>query len=191
MHTTHWQQTKYADPDVLDLIQQRYWVRHVIDIYEVGLDLDLYRNAMADLAATTYAADDRSIVLYQDTDYCEPESHIGHSLYNFFKLASELDVPLDKIILVTNHHGLTDTATKLCRDLCNAAAPRIIETVLWFDFPKQAQISSDCDQLPSPARLFVCPNNQHRRHRMFLLTCLSEAGLLSRGLISYNFGHAS
>jgi hypothetical protein len=176
---------------VLQAIGQRYNIRHIIDLYEIDLDLDLFRTVIRDVAGTVYDAQDRVVVLYQDTDYCEPSSQIGHTLFNFFKLSAEYGVVMDRVIILTNHHGCTAAVQHLCETLCNTAAPKIIETMLWFDFPQQYQIPQWREPQSAWNTLYVCPNNQHRRHRVFLLACLAEASLLEQGSVSWNFAHAS
>jgi hypothetical protein len=178
-----------VQPEVLEIICQRYDLRHIVDLIDVDLDLDLYRQVMHDLAVTKYRDHERSVVLLHDTDYCETISAHGHTVYNFFKLAAAFDVPLDRVIFITNHHGLGAQIQYLSRTVCNSEPPQVIETVLWYDFPQSAQLDRpDSDVTYRGSHLYVCPNNKLRRHRVFLLCCLANRDLLSRGAVSYHFG---
>ena len=187
-----WVREGCVQPEVLELISHKYSIRHVVDFLDIDLDIPLFRQVMHDVAVTEYQDNDRTVVLLHDTDYCEPQGTHGYSLYNFFKLCAQFEVPLERIILVTNHHGITAEITRLSTVICNSAPPLVIETVLWYDFPQAHQL----EPLPAmgeslPQRLYVCPNNKHRRHRMFVLTCLADQALLEQGAVSYHFHHAS
>ena len=187
-----WMREGCVQPEVLELISERYNIRHVVDFLDIDLDLPLFQQVMHDIAVTQYQGRDRTVVLLHDTDYCEPQSLHGHSVYNFFKLVAAFEVPLERIIFVTNHHGITAEITRLSTVICNSDPPLVIETVLWYDFPQIHQlVEPHPDSVTEPSRLFVCPNNKHRRHRMFLLTCLADSGVLDRGAVSYHFHHAS
>lgn len=187
-----WVREGCVQPEVLELISERYNIRHVVDFLDIDLDLALFRQVMHDVAITEYQHTDRTVVLLHDTDYCESQSRHGHSIYNFFKLTAAFEAPLERMIFVTNHHGITAEITRLSTVICNSEPPTVIETVLWYDFPTAQQLAVHQPHIQStPTRLFACPNNKHRRHRMFLLTCLADSGVLGRGAVSYHFHHAS
>lgn len=186
-----WVREGCVQPEVLELISECYNIRHVVDFLDIDLDLALFRQVMHDVAVTEYQHTDRTVVLLHDTDYCESQSLHGHSVYNFFKLAAAFAVPLERVIFLTNHHGITAEITRLSTMICNSDPPLVIETVLWYDFPTAQRLEAPQPVCAAPQKLFVCPNNKHRRHRMFLLTCLADRGLLSQGAVSYHFHHAS
>ena len=182
-----WCWTQHVQPEVLDLISQRYDLRHVVDLLEVDVDLELFDRVMLDLAQTQYAPQDRTVILLHDTDYAAPGQRPGNTVYNFFRLCAHHSVPLEKIIMLTNHWGITADARHLAEVICNNEPPVIIETALWYDFPEESQLSCDTPGTWSGQTLFVCPNNKLRRHRIFALCCMADQHLLDRGAVSFHF----
>lgn len=175
-------------PEVLEIIAARHSVRHIVDLFELDTDLQGFQDVMRVLSNTRYQHADIAVILLHDTDYCHSGQLYGNTVYNFFRLAAQFDLPLERMIFITNHHGLKSQITKLSQEICNSQPPKIIETVLWFDFPRQQQISS---AKPTDWHwnhtLFVCPNNKCRQHRLVFLCFLQHYQLLSLGSVSYHF----
>jgi hypothetical protein len=176
-------------PEVLDLIRQRYRIRHVVDLMEVDLAPHDLSRAMNDLADEQYAEDERAVILFHETDYCDHTSITGNTVYNFFRSCAAWNTPLEKLIFLTNHHGITDHLQHLARTICNSDhCLTVIETTLWYDFPAGSQL--DQAMLPEswqPGPLYVCLNHRRRQHRLFTLCCLAEHDLLHRGAVSWHW----
>lgn len=176
--------TEHMQPEVLELISQHREIMHVLDIIDVDLDLDRFREQMLIMASTQYQSQQVALVLLHDTDYCDHDCRTGNSIYNFFRLSAETQLPLEHVILLTNHHGITALVESLAQEICNSTPPLVIETVLWYDFPRPeltVPVARD------PGQIFVCVNNRPRNHRIYALCAMSEAGLLDHGSISYHF----
>ena len=177
-------------PEVLEIIAARHTVRHIVDLFEIDTDLTHFQNVMQVLSDTRYRHADAAVILLHDTDYCRSGQLYGNTVYNFFRLAARFDLPLERMIFITNHHGLKSQIERLSQEICNSQVPKVIETVLWFDFPQQQQITST---QPTDWHwnhtLFVCPNNKFRQHRLVFLCFLQHYQLLQFGSVSYHFAN--
>ena len=65
----------------------------------------------------------------------------------------------------------------------------VIETLLWYDFPKNDDIIFYKNQNLEFKNdfLYTCLNNVQRIHRSYFLSQLKENNLLDKGIVSYRF----
>lgn len=125
------------------------------------------------------------MILHHDTDYY-PDNGVGNNIYNLFRLLARNSVPLEFVIMFTNHYGIKSEISNLCRHITNQPPPRVVYTALWYDFPNDLE-----NLLPMVYQnieyLYTCLNGVERAHRVLTLCYLNQNDLLSRGMVSYHF----
>jgi hypothetical protein len=171
---------------VIDLVKEKYKLLEI-------LDLVFYDNCLSELDQLlnkyqnyTFAPDERIVVLHHDTDYYPSEDGIGNNIYNLFKLLARNSIPMEFVIMFTNHYGIKSEIHHLCSHIVNQTQPKIIYTALWYDFPQ------NLENIPplvyqNIEYLYTCLNGVERAHRVLTLCYLQQKDLLSQGMISYHF----
>lgn len=170
---------------VLDIVSARYEILEIIDLVQYDHQLDQLDQLLSKYNDYTFLDHQRIIILHHDTDYY-PDNGVGNNIYNLFRLLARNSVPLEFIIMFTNHYGIKSEISNLCRHITNQLPPRVVYTALWYDFP------NDLENLPplvyqNIEYLYTCLNGVERAHRALTLCYLQQKDLLSQGMISYHF----
>lgn len=172
---------------VIALIEQKYQIIKIIDL----VDYDLNPESMANVLALYYNAEfthtQRLVVLHHDTDFYPGSNTIGNTIYNFLRLCANYMIPLDKIVMLTNHYGIDIEIKSAAGQICDDDSIDVIYTSQWYDFPSELQINHLTDNVEI-TNLYCCLNGKQRQHRVMTLCMLQEHNLLDDGIISYNFG---
>jgi hypothetical protein len=175
--------------DVIDIIENRY---HIVEMF----DILYFYNRLPDLVNlfhkykdACFADNERLVILHHDTDYYASQTSTGNSIYNLFTLIADFNIPCEKIIFLTNHHGIENEIIEAAKNICFSESPLVICTNQWFDYPSLDDLAYDIIDYPNKdiLQLYHCMNKKCRSHRVFLLCCLAEAGLLDQGVVSYHF----
>jgi hypothetical protein len=176
--------------DVLDIIQEKYNVIDIIDF----VDYDFYPEKLATVLEKYHSAEfsvnDRIVVLHHDTDYYPDLNSTGNTIYNFFRLCANFNIPTYFILFITNHYHIDEEIKTIEKNVCNTNNISVIYTAQWYDFPSDEDIkeaSSLNNNNIDFQLLYSCLNGQQREHRLFTLCMLMEHGLLDQGIISYHF----
>lgn len=172
---------------VIDIIQSKYQIVNVIELLVYDYQLNELAQKLHQYQNHTFDINDRILVLHHDTDYYPSLPSVGNTMFNFFKLASNFSLPLEKIIFVTNHYGIDVEIEKLSKSICNSPAPEVIQTSQWYDFPDQDSLRNQLTPTDSFSHVYSCLNGRQRQHRVFMLCKLQELGILQQGIVSYNF----
>jgi hypothetical protein len=170
---------------VIDLVNEKYKILEILDLvyYDNRLmDLDQILNEYQN---HTFASDERIVILHHDTDYYS-ENSIGNNTYNLFKLIARNSIPMEFVIIFTNHYEIKSEVNHLCRHIVNQTPPKIIYTSLWYDFPQNLDTPPSINY-QNIEHLYACLNGVERAHRVLTLCYLNQNDLLSRGMVSYHF----
>jgi hypothetical protein len=174
---------------VIDLIASKYQIIQILDLVKycgdpeaLALDLEKYYNY-------TFDCNQCLLILHHDTDYYPSPKGVGNMIYNLMRLFANFLIPLDRVIIVTNHYGIDKEIIKVADTICNSNAPKVIYTSQWYDFPTIDQISKLVPTEVTVNYLFCCLNGVQRQHRIMTLCMLAEYQLLDNGIISYRFGN--
>lgn len=178
--------------EVLDIIRERYRIVGVIDIFLSMQDVESLASELQIYQGRCFDTNERLVILHDDTDYYPSVHASGFQIYNFLRLCANFNLPLEHMILLTNHYGIRQEIERLSQEICNAPGPRVVYTSQWIDYPEY----QDLPAVPpvdhgyhEPECLYSCLNNKQRQHRLLTLCMLKEADLIEQGMISYHFQH--
>jgi hypothetical protein len=181
--------TDLIQHSVIDLIASKYQITQILDLANyhdnpeaLALDLEKYYDY-------TFSCNQCLLILHHDTDYYPNLEGVGNMIYNLMRLFANFLIPLDRVIILTNHYGIDKEITKVAGVICNSDAPKVIYTSQWSDFPDINQISKSVPTDSTVNYLFCCLNGVQRQHRIMTLCMLAEYQLLDNGIISYHFGN--
>jgi hypothetical protein len=171
---------------VIDLIEKKYRVLTYLDLLYYDGRLDQLNQILSDYQDYVFLPEERIIILHDDTDYYANAESIGNTIYNLFKLMNKYNIPMEFVIVLTNHWGIETEIEKLSQTILNSQSPRVIYTALNFDFPE------NLDNLPKLEyqnidHLYACLNGVERAHRVLTLCHLQHHDLITQGLISHHF----
>jgi len=170
---------------VIDLVKEKYKILEILDLVFYDHRLSVLDQILIKYQNHTFVPDERIVILHHDTDYY-PDNGVGNNIYNLFRLLARNSVPLEFVIIFTNHYGIKSEIDHLCRHIVNQTPPKIIYTSLWYDFPQNLDTPPSINY-QNIEHLYACLNGVERAHRVLTLCYLNQNGLLSRGMVSYHF----
>ena len=133
-----------------------------------------------------FKSNEKIIIAHADTQYYLPSCKFSITLYNLHKTLSTYNIPLESILMFTNHYGIEEEL-KLLANIFNCANP-ITAFVSFYDtvgtVNKVNPISINHNTID---HLFCCINGIQRSHRILLLSMLKHHDLFSLGIITSNF----
>jgi hypothetical protein len=171
--------------EVIDIVKSRYEILEIIDLLEYDHQIEQLDCMLSQYADCAFKENQRIIILHNDTDYYVSLQASGFTLYNLFLLFKKHSIPIEFLIMFTNHHSIYYEVEELSLQLCNSTPLKVIYTEMWGDYPDSKDIlTNDCSQIN---KLFCCLNGVNRSHRLLTLCYFKEYNLLSQGMISYHF----
>lgn len=173
---------------IIDSIKEKYNIVDILDLVEYDLDLKSMATKLYQYHNAIFSNDQRLIILHHDTDFYPSLNIVGNTIYNFLRLCANYQIPLDKIIFLTNHYGIEDEIKSAAVEICNDDSIYVIYTSQWADFPDIYNLQYNLQDSPIQF-LYCCINGQRRQHRVMTLSMLQEHQLIDTGLVSYYFGN--
>ena len=173
---------------IIDLIEGKYQIVKIINLVKYDTNPELLSCVFFEYYNVEFAHNQRLVILHHDTDFYPSLTSVGNTIYNVLRLCANYMIPLEKIILLTNHYGIEDEIKNTAKQICNADSVTVIYTSQWYDFPNQSEINAivPLDTLDYDY-LYCCLNGQQRQHRLMTLCMLQEHNLTEVGAISYHF----
>jgi hypothetical protein len=171
---------------VIDLINEKYKILEILDLVYYDCRLADLNQTLQKYQNHVFSPDERIIILHHDTDYYPENGSVGNNMYNMFKLISRNGIPVEFVLMFTNHYGIKQEIQKLCKEILNQNTPQIIYTSLWYDFPQNLDTPPSINY-QNIEHLYACLNGVERAHRVLTLCYLNQNDLLSRGMVSYHF----
>ena len=170
---------------IIDLIRTKYQIIKIIDLVKYTNPESL-AGVLSEYHSVEFAQDQRLVILHHDTDFYPSTTSVGNTIYNILRLCANYNIPLEHVILLTNHYGIEDEVKTAARQICNADDISVIYTSQWYDFPDYTDIKP-ADLNVTLDYLYCCLNGKQRQHRVMTLCMLQEHDLLDVGVISYHF----
>ena len=180
--------TETINTETINEIKKKFNVLAIIDsmMYVDIKDLDAkikkYNNK-------EFKNNDRILIFYQDTGYYL-ELNSGTSIFfnNLYEILRKYNVPSESVIIFTNHYGIKKEIDLLNKKM-TYSINKIVETPLWYDFPKPETVDNimSQSQISTNEFLYTCLNNVQRVHRNYTLCQLKKKNLLELGIVSYRF----
>lgn len=173
-------------PKIVTALHDRYNIMYWCDLGIDDLDLDLNQlySQFKLFENFVFAPDQRIVILHRETDYYTSPSDAGFTLWNLFKIYSELNIPTEYTILLTSQPTVQQEAAKLAQlfNLPNMQVKFI--PYQWLPEPEVLQpISTNVDQIQYP---YVCLNGQPRMHRVYTLCQLHKENILDQGMVTFH-----
>jgi hypothetical protein len=173
-------------PEIVYALHDRYEILYWCDLGIDDLDLDLDRlySEFKQFENFTFAPNQRIVILHRETDYYTVPNADGFTLWNLFKIYSELNIPTEYTILLTSQPTVKQETVRLAQsfNLPNMQVKFI--PYQWLPEPKVIQpIDSNVDQIQYP---YVCLNGQPRMHRIYTLCQLHKENILSQGMVTFH-----
>jgi hypothetical protein len=178
--------SKAIHQKVIDLINEKYKILEILNLGYYDCRLAELNQTLQKYQNHVFSPDERIIILHHDTDYYHSNQCVGNNMYNIFHMLAHYDIPMEFVIMFTNHYSIEKELQHLCQKILNRSTPQVIYTMLFFLFPE------NLENLPDPKyqeikNLYCCLNGVERMHRVLTLAYLKEYDLLDQGVISYHF----
>lgn len=98
-------ETDLAEP-FISLLQTKFNIIALLDINNIDQDWNILRDVFLDTRKEVYNSNDRYVIVHTDTDYYLPHCPYGLSMFNLVRTFLHNDIPLDTLLLVTDHKGI-------------------------------------------------------------------------------------
>jgi hypothetical protein len=177
---------------LLSKIKEKFEILEIIDFHlypdEIFLELE---NLIKKYQDFSFKQNQIILFFYHDTSfYTELKEGCSTVLNNFYILLNKYNLPPEFLYILTNHYGLKKEIILLNKRMqYHFKLENVIETLLWYDFPKNDDIIFYKNQNLEFKNdfLYTCLNNVQRIHRSYFLSQLKENNLLDKGIVSYRF----
>lgn len=150
--------------EISELLNSRFNIIDSLEFKQFDMDWKNLRTILTNTKKSEFSANDRYIIVHQDTDIYIHEMQVGVNLRNFFQIAAEIDIPFYTFIFWTNHFGLQQELDILCRNRHPKDRPMLIES-----FAATAHIGDyytefavDQDQIEYHALSMIGAGRSHR-----------------------------
>lgn len=90
----------------IDALSSKFKILDIIELPEVDFDFELLANRLAKTKKTRFDPKDRYVIGHLDTDYYLPHCPYGLCMFNLVRTFLHNDIPLNTLILFTNHLGI-------------------------------------------------------------------------------------
>ena len=175
-------------PKIQDAIHNKYEVLYWCDlgIDDLDLDLDQLYSQLKSFENFLFLPHQRIVILHRETDYYASPELYGFTLWNLFKIYSELHIPTEYTVLLTSQPTVVQEAQRLAK-LFNVPDMQVkFIPYQWCPEPDNIQaINCNAESIKYP---YVSLNNQPRTHRIYLLARLLETQILDQGMITFHPG---
>ena len=93
-------------PGFVSALTAKFNILDVIDLTEVDSDFNILAKRLLDTKKVHFSTTDRYLIGHLDTDYYLPDCPYGLSMFNLVRTFLHNDIPLNTLILLTNHPGI-------------------------------------------------------------------------------------
>jgi hypothetical protein len=176
--------------EVNQCLNKKFKIKQVINLYECDFDPYVIDNFLEPLHNYVFKPDEKIIIIHTDTQYYLPYTDYSVTLYNVHVALIHYNIPLESVIIMTNHFGLKKEL-KLLANMFNFTNPiNVFESF----YDKVGSLSST-DKINLNLKinvnyishLFCCINGTQRTNRLLLLSMLKHYNLWDSGIITTNF----
>ena len=87
-------------------LQKRFNLLTLIDIDNIDENWDILKDILVQTRKEIYQPNDRYVIVHSDTDYYLPECPYGLSIFNLVRTFLHNDIPLNTLLLITDHKGI-------------------------------------------------------------------------------------
>ena len=92
--------------DFIDALSSKFNILDIIDLTEVDFNFELLATRLTKTKKTHFDAKDCYLIGHLDTDYYLPNCPYGLSMFNLIRTFLHNNIPLNTMVLLTNHFGI-------------------------------------------------------------------------------------
>ena len=172
----------------IDALSAKFNILDIIELTEVDNDFELLVTRLTKTKKTHFDSKDRYLVGHLDTDYYLPSCPYGLGMLNLVRTFLHNDIPLNTLILLTNHFGIKrELEILIPKEMHEHNFPTIIDDcILVANMPRLGLNQEECnvDEV-SIENHGISMLGEARIHRNMLLYQLLERNLLDTYAVSY------
>ena len=90
----------------VNALQKRFNIIALLDINNIDQNWDILKDILVATRKIVYEPKDRYVIVHSDTDYYLPGCPYGLSMLNLVRTFLHNDIPLDTLLLITDHKGI-------------------------------------------------------------------------------------
>ena len=189
--------TKYgvyhtSDTDLSEVfvnaLQKRFNIIALLDINNVDQNWDILKDILVATRKTVYKPKDRYIIVHSDTDYYLPGCPYGLSMLNLVRTFLHNDIPLNTLLLITDHKGIKKEFEILVpKEMHNHNFPTIVDNCLTalkntrIGINQEETYFNESDIIKHGVSMMGVP----RIHRNMLYNQLRKQNLLDAYAVAY------
>ena len=88
------------------LLQEKFNIIALLDINNIDQDWNILKDVFCNTKKDVFAPNDRYVIVHTDTDYYLPHCPYGLSMFNLVRTFLHNDIPLNTLLLITDHKGI-------------------------------------------------------------------------------------
>lgn len=171
-------------PVISEYLETKYNIVGQLDLMEYGYSVVTMYNQLKSFYKDAYKHNDRILIYHYDTDFYIDRT--GTTLYNLLTCLSDLNIPLEFCILLTNHYGISqEIENSPVLNTSTSKSLTIFESnyTILQSTPQAVETDIDADLIRYP---YICLQGSRRYHRLLFSCGLKDRGLLDKGLVSWH-----
>ena len=171
-------------PTISSYLETKYDIVGELDLMEYGCSVDAMYNKLKSFYKNSYKHNERILIYHYDTDFYVDKT--GTTLYNLLVCLSDIDIPLEFCILLTNHYGIAgEIENSPVLNKSNSKNLCIFENNYTLLQSTEQATETDID-IGSIKYPYICLQGSRRYHRLLFSCGLKDRGLLDKGLVSWH-----
>lgn len=171
-------------PVISSYLETKYDIVGELDLMEYGCSITAMYSKLKSFYKNSYKHNERILIYHYDTDFYVDKT--GTTLHNLLLCLSDLDIPLEFCIFLTNHYGIASEIEN--SPVLNESTSKnlsIFENNYTLLQSAQQATETDID-IGSIKYPYICLQGSRRYHRLLFSCGLKDRGLLDKGLVSWH-----
>lgn len=172
----------------IDALSSKYNILDIIEFTDVDSDYELLATRLTKTKKTYFDSKDRYLIGHLDTDYYLPNCPYGLGMFNLIRTFLHNDIPLNTLILITNHPGISrELEILIPKEMHEHNFPTIIDDCIMVANMVRLGLNQDeCNiDATSIENHGITMLGESRIHRNMLYNQLADRNLLDTYAVSY------
>ena len=172
----------------ISALSSKYNILDIIELPEVDSDFTQLATRLEKTKKTRFDSKDRYVIGHLDTDYYLPDCPYGLGMFNLVRTFLHLDIPLNTLILFTNHIGIKrEFEILIPKEMHEHNFPTIIDDCIMVANMVRLGLNQEEGDINTSAIVNhgIAMLGAPRTHRTMLYTQMVEKNLLNTYAVSY------